>query len=89
MTSDKPRRKPAVQLLLSDMLAQTSCQRQRIADEIDQTTIHISYHSDVYLLRRLSILCAKLNTHFETFFTSHVAMMDRTALAVRPLHGRN
>ena len=41
MTSDKPRRKPSVQLLLSDMQAQTGCQRQRIADpdEIDQTAL--------------------------------------------------
>ena len=39
MTSEKPRQKSVVQLLLSDMLAQTSCQRQRIADESDQTTL--------------------------------------------------
>ena len=39
MTSDKPRRKLSVQLLLSDMQAQTGCQRQRIADEIDQTAL--------------------------------------------------
>ena len=37
MTLDKPQRKPSIQLLLSDMQAQTSCQRQRIADEIGQT----------------------------------------------------
>ena len=39
MTSDKPRRKPSVQLLLSDMQAQTGCLRQRIADKIDQTAL--------------------------------------------------
>ena len=41
MTSDKPRRKLSVQLLLFDMQAQTGCQRQRIADEIDQTALQL------------------------------------------------